>query len=149
MGFFVPSSYGVVLWQILTGSDPVTDRRRYVRGGDRCPPAVADLLMQCLDRNPAARPSAGKRLCLLTARRLYKHAIKLPLRLADPAVGHTCTQIRLPLYLHTTGELVALLSKPESELPPALASRPGTQPPAGVPVCAVSFPCHTSVHACF
>jgi hypothetical protein len=32
------------------------------------------------------------------------------------------------------GEVVALLSRPESELPPALASRPGTQPPAGVPV---------------
>jgi hypothetical protein len=57
--WLLPCSYGVVLWQILTGGDPVTDRRRYVRGGNRCPPAVADLLMQCLDRNPAARPSAG------------------------------------------------------------------------------------------
>jgi hypothetical protein len=35
--------------------------------------------------------------------------------------------------LACAGEVVALLSRPESELPPALASRPGTQP-AGVPV---------------
>ena len=63
----MPCSYGLVLWQILTGGDPVTDRRRYVRGGDRCPPAVADLLMQCLDRNPDARPTAGELLLSHTA----------------------------------------------------------------------------------
>jgi hypothetical protein len=44
-----------------------------------------------------------------------------------------------------TGEVVALLSRPESELPPALASRPGTQPPAGVPV---RVPLHFDGHIC-
>lgn len=61
------------------------------RDGKACPQAVADLVTQCVDRNPAARPMIS--------------------------------------------EIVALLGRPEDQLPPTLLPREASRPPAGAPVC--------------
>ncbi len=84
-----------MLWQILTGGDPVTDRRRYVRGGDRCPPAVADLLMQCLDRNPAARPTAGELLLLPASLATYLAAARVSVRHVERQAGMLIAFVQL------------------------------------------------------
>mmetsp|Transcript_14851 Transcript_14851/g.44863 ORF Transcript_14851/g.44863 Transcript_14851/m.44863 type:complete len:776 (+) Transcript_14851:409-2736(+) len=80
-------SFGVLLWQLATGGDPVRERRRTIKVPEQVPRAVSDLMWQCLDRNPDARPSAG--------------------------------------------ELIALLSRPPEQLPPALKLRKNYFPPAG------------------
>ncbi len=51
-------SFGVVLWELCTGEQPIERRLREIRVPQEAPLSIADLLARCWDHNPAARPSA-------------------------------------------------------------------------------------------
>jgi hypothetical protein len=51
-------SFGTVLWEIVTGEQPLRRIMRMVKVPDECPQPVADLIYRCHDRVPANRPTA-------------------------------------------------------------------------------------------
>ncbi len=51
-------SYGVVLWEIITGEAPERGRLRDVVVPEECPPEVRALMLECLDTQPRRRPTA-------------------------------------------------------------------------------------------
>ncbi|PSC67771.1 Serine threonine-kinase CTR1 [Micractinium conductrix] len=51
-------SFGVLLWEIMTGELPQRGSMREPRVPDECPQEAADLMWDCLKEDPAARPSA-------------------------------------------------------------------------------------------
>ena len=63
-------SYGVVLWEIVTGEAPVRGRMRDVRVPEECPRVVSDLIKACLDPaihgGKVLRPTASQAFKTLT-----------------------------------------------------------------------------------
>ena len=51
-------SFGVVLWEIVTGEIPVRGMLRDVEEGKECPEGFGALITSCWEANPAARPTA-------------------------------------------------------------------------------------------
>ncbi|KAL4418721.1 hypothetical protein ABPG77_008592 [Micractinium sp. CCAP 211/92] len=51
-------SFGVVLWEIITGEKPTRGRLRAPRVPEECPQDVADLMMECMRLDPSERPTA-------------------------------------------------------------------------------------------
>ena len=51
-------SFGVVLWEIITGEAPERGRLRDVVVPEECPPEVRALMLECLDTQPRRRPTA-------------------------------------------------------------------------------------------
>jgi serine/threonine protein kinase len=51
-------SYGVLLWEIITGSRPVRGHMRSIQVPAECPRDAADLMTACCALDPAARPTA-------------------------------------------------------------------------------------------
>ena len=51
-------SYGVVLWEIVTGQVPVRGQLRDVQVPGECPDEVRRLILDCLEQNPKRRPTA-------------------------------------------------------------------------------------------
>ena len=51
-------SYGVVLWEIVTGERPCRGRMRRVQVPEECPHEVAQVIEACLNVDAASRPSA-------------------------------------------------------------------------------------------
>lgn len=60
-------SFGVVLWEIVTGESPSRGRLRQVRVPDECSEAVADLISACMEADPSSRPSASDIVDMLSA----------------------------------------------------------------------------------
>lgn len=60
-------SFGVVLWEIVTGESPSRGRLRQVRVPDECSEAVAHLITACMDAEPSSRPSAMEIVNMLDA----------------------------------------------------------------------------------
>jgi len=50
-------SYGVVLWEIITGEQPRRGMLREIRVPEECPAEVEQLLTRCLNPDPHVRPS--------------------------------------------------------------------------------------------
>ncbi|KAL4447908.1 hypothetical protein ABPG75_005127 [Micractinium tetrahymenae] len=59
-------SFGVLLWEIVTGERPVRGALRMPRP-DECPADIADLILACGEPDPAARPTAAEVLRRLRA----------------------------------------------------------------------------------
>eukprot|EP00884_Botryococcus_braunii_P015147 jgi/Botrbrau1/23633/Bobra.55_2s0020.2 len=51
-------SFGVILWELVTGKVPVRGRMRKLRAPEDCPEAVAQLVEQCTASDPLLRPTA-------------------------------------------------------------------------------------------
>ncbi|KAL4452702.1 hypothetical protein ABPG75_008364 [Micractinium tetrahymenae] len=51
-------SFGVVLWELITGEKPTRGRLRAPRVPEECPQEVADLMMECMRLDPSQRPTA-------------------------------------------------------------------------------------------
>ena len=51
-------SFGVLLWELITGDYPSRGALRDVRVPEECPQAIADLVARCLAEAPEQRPSA-------------------------------------------------------------------------------------------
>lgn len=51
-------SFGVVIWEIVTGERPHRGEMRLPRVPQECPQEVCDLLFQCMALEPSDRPSA-------------------------------------------------------------------------------------------
>lgn len=51
-------SFGVVLWELCTGEQPIERRLRELRVPAEAPQSIADLVTQCREHNPEKRPSA-------------------------------------------------------------------------------------------
>lgn len=51
-------SFGIVLWEIVTGERPLRGQTRELRVPEECPPEVDALISRCMAADPAARPSA-------------------------------------------------------------------------------------------
>ncbi|KFM23989.1 Putative serine/threonine-protein kinase/receptor R831 [Auxenochlorella protothecoides] len=60
-------SYGVLLWEIVTGEGPVRGRMRSPRTPEECPVEVAALIATCCAEDPCARPTAPQLVQLLSA----------------------------------------------------------------------------------
>ncbi|KAL6767054.1 hypothetical protein ACKKBG_A38395 [Auxenochlorella protothecoides x Auxenochlorella symbiontica] len=60
-------SYGVLLWEIVTGSVPIRNEMREVRVPEECPLDIAELIKACWRSDPAARPTASELLERLVA----------------------------------------------------------------------------------
>lgn len=60
-------SFGVLMWEIITGERPVRGQLRMPFVTDECPQDACDLMMQCLSLDPAARPTAQQLMHLLSA----------------------------------------------------------------------------------
>ncbi|PRW33664.1 serine threonine- kinase receptor R831 [Chlorella sorokiniana] len=60
-------SFGVLLYEIITGEPPVRGRLRIPSVPEECPEAARDLMLQCLSVSPAARPSAQEAMQRLAA----------------------------------------------------------------------------------
>jgi hypothetical protein len=52
-------SFGIVLWEIVTGEQPVRGGRRDVRVPEECSQQVADIIDACLQTDPDMRPTAS------------------------------------------------------------------------------------------
>ncbi len=59
-------SFGVLLWEIVTGERPVRGALRMPRP-DECPADIADLILACGEPSPEARPTAVEVLHRLRA----------------------------------------------------------------------------------
>jgi serine/threonine protein kinase len=53
-----PASFGIVLWEIITGDAPQRGHMRPPVVPDECPAEAADLMQRCLDDDPRRRPTA-------------------------------------------------------------------------------------------
>ncbi|KAL4855424.1 Mitogen-activated protein kinase kinase kinase 9 [Chlorella vulgaris] len=51
-------SFGVLLWEIITGERPLRGNLRMPRVPEECPQEIVNLMLECLSPHPAARPSA-------------------------------------------------------------------------------------------
>ncbi|KAL4439258.1 hypothetical protein ABPG77_004160 [Micractinium sp. CCAP 211/92] len=60
-------SFGVVLWELLTGERPVRGHLRLARVPEECPQEVLDLMLRCLSTDPGARPTADQLVVQLEA----------------------------------------------------------------------------------
>lgn len=60
-------SYGVLLWELITGERPVRGHLRAPLVPDECPQEAADLMAECGAINPAERPTAQQCLRRLQA----------------------------------------------------------------------------------
>ena len=100
-------------------------------GPDTCPQAIADMLQQCLDRNPGALTCQVQVMACA-----YIPASETPrprALLARPHHQHAAS--RVADSRPTAGEIAALLAQPVSQLPQALRPRCGSRTFAGAPVC--------------
>jgi len=50
-------SFGVVLWEIITGERPKRGCLRLPQVPQECPQEVSDLMLQCTASDPKARPT--------------------------------------------------------------------------------------------
>jgi hypothetical protein len=60
-------SFGIVLWEIVTGEQPVRGGRRDARVPEECSQEVSDIIDACLRTDPQKRPTASEVLELLQA----------------------------------------------------------------------------------
>lgn len=51
-------SFGIVLWELVTGEQPIRGGRRELRVPEECSQDLSELVDQCLATDPAKRPSA-------------------------------------------------------------------------------------------
>ena len=51
-------SFGVVLWELCTGEQPIERSLRDVRVPQEAPQSIADLIVQCSHEDPTKRPTA-------------------------------------------------------------------------------------------
>ncbi|KAI7836687.1 hypothetical protein COHA_009463 [Chlorella ohadii] len=51
-------SFGVLIWEIVTGQRPARGQLRMPMVPDECPQEVCDLMLECLSDDPAKRPTA-------------------------------------------------------------------------------------------
>lgn len=58
-------SFGVVLWELCTGEKPVRGGMRSLSVPEDCPHHIADIIMACLDTDPANRPTVKEILVIL------------------------------------------------------------------------------------
>jgi serine/threonine protein kinase len=66
-------SYGVLLFEIVTGEVPLRGRLVMPRVPEQCPQAVVDLMLRCMQEDPAQRPTANQlveELAALTGQKL-------------------------------------------------------------------------------
>jgi len=71
-------SYGVTLWEVLTRNEPYPDldsvqaasqvmhRGLHLTPPENCPPKLAQLMLQCFERDPLRRPDFSRTLLILT-----------------------------------------------------------------------------------
>ena len=55
-------SFGVVLWEVVTGEHPHRGSMRLPRVPDECPAEVTALIQECMAMEPSARPTAQQLL---------------------------------------------------------------------------------------
>ena len=60
-------SFGILLWEIVTGERPQRGGMRPVDVPDECPQGVADLIHRCTALDPTERPTAQQLMRELTA----------------------------------------------------------------------------------
>ena len=60
-------SFGIVLWELVTGERPQRGQMRLPQVQEECPPEVTDLIQRCAAVDPTARPSAEQLLRELAA----------------------------------------------------------------------------------
>ncbi|KAL4428402.1 hypothetical protein ABPG75_002491 [Micractinium tetrahymenae] len=75
-------SFGVVLWELVTGERPVRGQLRLPRAPEECPQEVHDLMLRCLGTDPQARPTASQLVLHLEAMAHLEQA-------ASPAAAST------------------------------------------------------------
>ncbi|KAI7841929.1 hypothetical protein COHA_004456 [Chlorella ohadii] len=66
-------SYGVLLYEIVTGEVPLRGRLAVPRAPEQCPQAVVDLMLRCMSEDAAQRPTANQlveELATLTGQKL-------------------------------------------------------------------------------
>lgn len=99
-------SFGVLLWEIITGLRPARGQLREVVAPEECPQAVKELLDSCLSSDPAQRPTAAQIIEVLT-RGLGRGnssqtdlaaagVVPPPAVPADPSSGINSTTLLLP-----------------------------------------------------
>lgn len=95
-------SYGVCLWEVVTGDIPVRGYLRDVEVPVECPPEVRQLISDCMESDPKRRPTAEGLVCApaqcaaCTACTVYRlHCVPSALC----AAGFVC---RLHCSLHAT-----------------------------------------------
>ncbi|KAL4428401.1 hypothetical protein ABPG75_002490 [Micractinium tetrahymenae] len=78
-------SFGVVLWELLTGERPLRGHLRLPRVPEECPQEVRDLMLRCLSTDPQARPTASQLVLQLDALAHFEHTPSPPAAGASPA----------------------------------------------------------------
>ena len=51
-------SYGILMWEICAGEQPERGRLRDIRVPEECPEEVRQIVLECLETRPSARPTA-------------------------------------------------------------------------------------------
>jgi serine/threonine protein kinase len=143
-------SFGVCLWEIVTGELPVRGQMRDPQVPEECPQEVDDLINRCIQPNPAERPTARELVQLLEGIPGGHHAGQRRAgQLSPPQLSPTQSWQRAPrpqLEPSGSSELPSLCSSdakasgqlPSGTLPPlppgflSPSSAPGTVPPNSV-----------------